>query len=189
MNSNQLIIMQKALSLFSAFGYEATGTQQICDAAGVTKPTLYHYFKSKRGLIDSILSENFTPFLTHVEEACAYQHDLTLNLEAVTRAYFQFAQQEPVFYRLQLALRSAPLQSESYEAIAPWAEKESVVLQQLFVAAECDHGNMRGRSQAYALTLLGMINAYIHHAADQGEPLTDTLIHQARHQFMHGIFS
>jgi len=42
-------LLDTALDLFSRRGYEGTGVQQIVTTAGVTKPTLYHYFGSKIG--------------------------------------------------------------------------------------------------------------------------------------------
>ena len=39
---NRMNILEKALHLFYEKGYDAIGVQEIADAAGVTKPTLYH---------------------------------------------------------------------------------------------------------------------------------------------------
>ena len=47
---------------------------------------MYYYFKSKHGLMEVILTENFEPFLERLKEATRYQHDLTLNLEKILRA-------------------------------------------------------------------------------------------------------
>ena len=46
-------LLARALDLFAAYGYDGVGVQQICDAAGVTKPTLYHHFGNKRGLLET----------------------------------------------------------------------------------------------------------------------------------------
>ena len=35
-------ILQSALDLFSNKGYDATSVREICEAAGITKSTLYH---------------------------------------------------------------------------------------------------------------------------------------------------
>lgn len=51
---NRMNILQKALQLFYEKGYDAIGVQEIADAAGVTKPTLYHYFGSKYGLLEAV---------------------------------------------------------------------------------------------------------------------------------------
>ncbi|HIZ64719.1 MAG TPA: TetR family transcriptional regulator, partial [Candidatus Blautia pullicola] len=43
---NRELILNAALDLFYARGYDAVGVQEIVDRAGVTKPTLYYYFGS-----------------------------------------------------------------------------------------------------------------------------------------------
>ena len=48
---NRERILQCALELFYAKGYDAVGVQEIAQKAGITKPTLYYYFGSKYGLI------------------------------------------------------------------------------------------------------------------------------------------
>ena len=41
---NRERILQCALELFYAKGYDAVGVQEIAQKAGITKPTLYYYF-------------------------------------------------------------------------------------------------------------------------------------------------
>ena len=48
---NKERIMECALDLFYAKGYDAVGVQEIVEKAGITKPTLYYYFGSKLGLL------------------------------------------------------------------------------------------------------------------------------------------
>lgn len=55
---NRQLIMEKALELFCARGYDAVGVQEIAEQSGITKPTLYYYFGSKQGLMETILEEN-----------------------------------------------------------------------------------------------------------------------------------
>ena len=50
---NRERILQCALELFYAKGYDAVGVQEIAQKAGITKPTLYYYFGSKYGLCTS----------------------------------------------------------------------------------------------------------------------------------------
>lgn len=56
---NRQAILDSALTLFYEKGYDAVGVQQIVEAAGVTKPTLYYYFGSKQGLLSNVLNEHF----------------------------------------------------------------------------------------------------------------------------------
>lgn len=98
--SNRQRILEIGLVLFAQNGYEATGVQEICDRAEITKPTLYHYFGNKQGLLESILEERFKPFLSLLEAACHYRRDLTLNIQRVIEAYFLFASRDLQLYQL-----------------------------------------------------------------------------------------
>ena len=186
---NRSTLLACALQLFTARGYDAVGVQEIVEAAGITKPTLYHYFGSKRGLLDSLLEQEFTPLYQAVQQAANYHGDLPLTLEKVVRAYFEFAKGHRTFYRLQLALWYTPVESEAFQAVAPWNKRLYQEIERMFAQAAEQHGNMRGRQRAYAATFLGMINTYIGLVLNKHTELDDPLVYQAVHQFMHGIFS
>ncbi len=186
---NRATILSCALDLFASRGYDAVGVQEIAEAAGVTKPTLYHYFGSKHGLLVALLDEQFGPLLAAVAEAADYHHDIRGTIERVARTYFDYASSHRTFYRMQLAFWFAPPQSEAFRAVQPWNERQHRLLEVLFEQAARDHGNMRGRQRPYAATLLGMINTYAGLAINDYAVLGDDLRRQAVHQFMHGIFS
>ena len=46
-----------ASELFYRDGIRTVGIEKICTAAGITKPTLYHYFGSKDGLVAAYLED------------------------------------------------------------------------------------------------------------------------------------
>jgi len=186
---NRNTLLDCALTLFSSRGYDAVGVQEICDLAGVTKPTLYHYFISKRGLLQALLEAYFNPFLNDLEQAASYQGDITLSLEKIIRLYFSFARKAMPFYRLQLAMRFSPQESEAYQAVASFNKRQTITLEDLFIMAAADHGNMHRRAKTYAATFLGMISTTISLSYDQNIPLDDDLLYKIQHQFMHGIFS
>ena len=186
---NRAEILACALRLFATRGYDAVGVQEIVDSAGVTKPTLYHYFKSKRGLLDALLKEHFGQLQQVIQPAVSYQGDLPLTLNRTVTAYFDFAKDHRAFYRMQLAMWFAPPGSDAFKAVASFNTRQHQRLETLFLEAANDHGNMRGRHAAYAATFLGMINTYIGLAFNGYGDLDAELAFQATHQFMHGIFS
>lgn len=186
---NPTKILDCTLELISARGYDAVGIQEIVETAGVTKPTLYHYFNSKRGLLDQLLANNFDKLIEVVSQSTEYKGDLVLTLEKTARAYFTFARENPKFYRMQLSMYFASPDSEPNQAVAGYNRKQYELLENLFIQAVKDHGNMRGRHQLYAATFTGMINTYIGLFLNGHIELTDQLVYQAVHQFMHGIFA
>lgn len=186
---NRDLLLDCALKLFAARGYDAVGVQEIVEAAGVTKPTLYYYFGSKRGLIEALLEGYFTQLNQVISDGASYHGDLPLTLKRLTAALFAFARANPAFYRLQLALWFAPPQSEGFQVVNGLNHAQHEMLEALFQQAAQNHGNMRGRHHAYAATYLGMVNTYIGMALNGFAKLDDGLVEQAVHQFQHGIYS
>ena len=62
-------ILEISTALFAEKGYDAVGVQEIVDKSGITKPTLYYYFGSKKGLLEFIVREKETEHLSVL-----YQH-------------------------------------------------------------------------------------------------------------------
>lgn len=186
---NQQRLLDCALDLFSLRGYEAVGVQDVVEAAGLTKPTLYHYFGSKYGLLESLLSREAEWLINAVSQAAVYQGDLVQTLEKLARAYFQVGQAFPEFYRMSLAMQYSPPESETYRAILPYVQKQQQALENVFQQAAQNHGNMSGRHTLYAAGFIGLINAAIGLYLEGDWGLEDPGVYQLVHQFMHGIFS
>jgi len=182
-------LLKKALTLFAARGYDAVGVQEIVTAAGVTKPTLYHHFGNKRGLLEALLEERLAPFQQQLAVAAAYDHDLTAAITRVVHLYLDFAGGYATFFRLQRSMSYAPPDSEAFLAVSRFQQQQKKTLEQLFIAAVPDHGNLRGHHQLYALTLLGMVYNVIAHAHSEGLAMDAELAQQTVQQFMHGIFA
>ena len=182
-------ILKVALELFSNTGYENTGIQKIVDGATVTKPTLYHYFGSKKGLLIALLENNYRPFLRDLKSITNSSKDITLVLEDVTNHYFNFANSNPVFYRFFLSLMFAPMESEARLSAAIFLDEQFRLFEDMFKRNEEIHGNMIGRSRRYAVTFQGVVNSYITMSLYDNSSLDRESAHNACHQFMHGIFS
>lgn len=186
---NRATILTSALELWGQRGYDAVGVQEVVESAGVTKPTLYHYFGSKRGLLDALIAERSCGLREALTSAADYHGDLTGTLEKIVRVYIDFARREAEFYRMQLGFWFAPPQSDEYAAVRASNIGQHATLEALFEAAVADHGNMLGRHKAYAATFLGMINTYIGLWLNGYAELDDRLVYGAVHQFQHGIYS
>jgi AcrR family transcriptional regulator len=53
--SAKMMLLRAGITLFAEKGYAGTSVREIVSMAGVTKPVLYYYFKSKEGLFRAIL--------------------------------------------------------------------------------------------------------------------------------------
>jgi TetR/AcrR family transcriptional regulator, regulator of mycofactocin system len=116
-------IEQAAFLLFAERGFDRTTMEDIANAVGVGRRTLFRYYESKNdipwGQFDRTL-ENFRKILAEMPA------DLPLH-EAVHRAVLRFNQfpadaQPPHLERMQLILRTPALQAHSVLRYAQWRQ-------------------------------------------------------------------
>ena len=92
-------ILSTALDLFALKGYDATAVREICEAAGITRPTLYHFFGNKGGLLKSLITGGFERFTSLVERGLAKPGSFRGRMKAVARSAFESASREPRLWR------------------------------------------------------------------------------------------
>ncbi len=190
MNKRDLLL-HNAIKLFAQQGYENVGVQELVESAGVTKPTLYHYFGSKSGLLQTLVQEQSRDFFQRLRTVTEYRGDLVKSLMDTATCFFDFAIVEEDFYKLLMISPWQARESEFARILQKVKQEEYALLEQLFLAAEQDHGNMKGRSTRYAMSFYGMINTYIgfYFNDKKAVRLDKESAFTACHQFMHGIFS
>lgn len=64
-------IFAAAVRVFQQKGYHATSMQDIANAVGLQKPSLYHYIRSKEELLFHIFDRGVGPFTAELEEIAA----------------------------------------------------------------------------------------------------------------------
>jgi AcrR family transcriptional regulator len=188
-SGNRAHILQVALDLFASRGYDATGVKEIVEAVGITKPTLYHYFGNKRGLLGALVDEHAAPFLADLRAAATYDGNLGATLNRVAAVYLTFAATQPTLCRFLLSLLSVPPGNEAHEDGARIFGEQRRMLEDMFEAASKDHGNMRGRQVRYAHSFLGVLNSYALLVLQGQVQANDRLRRDIVHQFSHGIYS
>lgn len=84
-------ILAAAARLFATQGFSATSMNQVAEACGVAKPTLYHYFQDKQELLAQICDSHVHALLALVAEVKTQQlppdAQLRALIERFTRAY------------------------------------------------------------------------------------------------------
>ena len=103
---NREKLLSCALDLFYARGYDAVGIQEIVDAAGVTKPTMYYYFGSKKGLLEDLIQGIFNDLMEALGHACARRPEDHFPdiLFRIAGAFLRYAVSHEKEYRFVLAL-------------------------------------------------------------------------------------
>ena len=111
---NREKILRCALELFYHKGYDAVGIQEICQSAGITKPTLYHYFGSKYGLLEVLLEHELSGFLSGLSENARFQNGIEESLTAFAGTLIDFANQNHQAYMLLMAFSYSAKENEVY---------------------------------------------------------------------------
>lgn len=191
---NREIILNTALRLFCARGYDAVGVQEIADQAGISKPTLYYYFGSKRGLLEEVLRSNSAILEESLRKAVDVPGQVPEVLYRVARTYFEFMGTHRQFYLFMLSQLYSGRETEGFQAVYPLIQGYYTQLVKIFEdSADC-LGNMRGRQEQFAVSFLGTLDSHmmmLGRDRKEEEPLlmTDMKIYEIVHQFLHGIYS
>lgn len=186
---NKEKIMQCALELFSHKGYEGTGIQEITQAAGITKPTLYYYFGNKEGLLKAVLEYHFSDFMGKLENAAVYNGDTVNTVTQLSRMFLTIAKEKALFYRMYLSMSSSAVNTTSFLCITPFCGQIIGIVETFFLKAAQDNGNMKGHEKEITVSYLGVINSYALLLLNSKLELSETLIYRIVHLFLHGIYS
>ena len=189
MDDTRSRILEEAVELFGARGYEAVGVQEICVRAGITKPSLYHHFGSKKGLLEAVEADRYGPFVASVRERGSYSGNVEAALLSVLKVFLDSARRDPGFSRLRLSVAFSPPESEQHSVFRSRTEALYAVLRELFRAAARDHGNMKGRDLPYAASFIGTADAYVGLLLAGSLDPTEAMVRRVVHHYMHGIFS
>jgi AcrR family transcriptional regulator len=101
-------ILSTALDLFAVKGYDATSVREICEAAGITKPTLYHFYGSKDGVLLALVTSGFQRFRRLVDSALETPGTFRAKVKVVARALFKSAIEQPRYWRFMHSIVWAP---------------------------------------------------------------------------------
>src|SRR5690606_28969492 len=67
------MILASAAALFARRGYPGTSMNQVAEACGLSKATLYHYYKDKYALLVSIAESHVSRLQGIVREALSHE--------------------------------------------------------------------------------------------------------------------
>jgi TetR/AcrR family transcriptional regulator len=178
--SNDRILL-KALELFSEKGYDATSVREICEAAGVTKPTLYHFYGSKEGVYRAIVEGALTRFRSDLIATLRGDGSLRDRLVAMARAYIDATLCEPDLARFIMALIHNPPQSAPATDFVGFYEGVLSELARTIEAAVATGEVAAGPTDVRLLVFMGALGEAMHGYLLVGRPelkpqLAETLV-------------
>jgi AcrR family transcriptional regulator len=113
-------IARSAAKLFAERGYDATSVREIVEAAGVAKPTLYYYFRSKEGLAQALLTVPLAGLVTTLRQQVTTEADPIRCMQRVLGAHYDFCRDDPDRARFIYGLLFGPMRSEVAGELEPF---------------------------------------------------------------------
>ena len=104
--ANEQSIKKAALKLFSEKGFYSTSTRELTEAAGVSKGTLYWYWKSKEEVAFSLVSDMLGDFLELIERARDEKGPVIGRMERMVAAVAELYYKETDYLRLLWKFRA-----------------------------------------------------------------------------------
>jgi len=188
-DNSKEVILNAAILLFSQKGYEGVGVQEICEHAGITKPTLYYFFKSKQGLLQAIADSKGAELLQKVSDAAVYEHDFIKGLTKILTAVIDFALENPAFFNLHSVFLNAPGNAETEAVYAPLKQRFDSVFEEFFIKSAHEFGNMRGKEALYALFYHNNVISVALLCIRQKLHRDDQTVYRIVHTFVYGVSS
>jgi AcrR family transcriptional regulator len=94
-------ILDAAAELLSRSADAEISTREVCDAAGITVPALYHHFGDKEGLLSAVVDLGWARFLASKRALLGRLHaDPLDDIRSGWDNHLAFARENPNFYRL-----------------------------------------------------------------------------------------
>jgi AcrR family transcriptional regulator len=92
-------ILDVTAALLRDVDIEAVSIRDVCQAAGITAPTLYHHFGDKRGLLEAVAAEGFARYMAE-KQGRGPSEDPFEDLKAGWDGHVRFGLTNPAFYVL-----------------------------------------------------------------------------------------
>ena len=99
-------VLDHALAVFAAKGYEGTSTEDIAKAAGISQPYLFRLFGTKKGLYIASVSRCYRETLELFQRA-AEGHRGEEALHAIGTAYMEQLRADPTWLQAQMQAYAA----------------------------------------------------------------------------------
>ncbi len=108
MNEKKQSILDASLKLFVEKGFHGTSTAEIAKTAGVATGTLFHYFRTKEELINTLYLNTKAKMLNEVRENYDDNKSFKENIKALWLKFSYFGIDNPYMFQFILIFHTSP---------------------------------------------------------------------------------
>ncbi|BAS26077.1 TetR/AcrR family transcriptional regulator [Limnochorda pilosa] len=150
-------VLEAAVHLFRAKGYHATSVQDIADAVGLRKGSLYHYIRSKEELLFEIIHSTIQTYIHRLESIAARPEPASARLAAAIEAHIKAVAQDTEGFAIFIGETRA-LEPEQRQRIEEASSQYGHLLERLIEEASLEGAFRPADSAMAALAILGACN-------------------------------
>lgn len=167
-----LSVIMSAEELFEAKGYEATSIDDIAYRTGISKSTLYVYFKSKQLIWDSIVCKYMELLLEDARNAAEGKGSFEKRYYKLCFDIADKFEAHPMFYKATLGAISMDMDQEIYKKIYDIGEQTNEEIAR-FIRSGIEEGKVRKDIDIYPAVIMmwSSISGIISMAIDKEEYL------------------
>lgn len=89
------VILRAAVEVFSRKGYHGCRIQDVAKEAGVAYGLVYHYFKNKDELLESVFASGWQNFLARVQAEISTDHHVAARVRGIVHVAFEAYRRDP----------------------------------------------------------------------------------------------
>lgn len=150
-------IFAEAVRIFREKGFHATSVQDIADAVGLQKGSLYHYISSKDELLFKIFQRSTGALTRQLESIAASDHSPTDKICLAIEAHLTALCEQLDIYTVYLSERRA-LSARNYSKVRAEAARHARILEQIIQEGLATRDFRPLDSKMAAHAILGMCN-------------------------------
>ena len=155
-------LLESALTVFSERGYEATSVRDILTLAGVTQPTLYHYFDGKLALFLELVRSRYADAQAELERSMERVAGCEARLRAILTSSIAECAADPRVPRLFFQAAYGPPVDGGAERLEELASRRFALVRRV-VAEGVEAGRLRHESiDGLALAFCCLMDQHLH---------------------------
>ncbi|MEX2165927.1 MAG: TetR/AcrR family transcriptional regulator [Methyloceanibacter sp.] len=104
-------VLKASLAVIEEAGLDRLSMREVARKAGVSHQAPYHYFPDREAILAAIAGEGFAKLGQSLTRAAGSGSDPSKAVEAMGRAYVEFALRHPAYFQVMFRADAVPLES------------------------------------------------------------------------------
>lgn len=174
------LVLDAAEQVMAEDGFDAATVARVVEVSGIPMSSVYHYFRSKDGILLAVMERGNTRFLADIPDPDERVGDALGHLTGIVTSTVAALERHPPFLRLLIVFAIQPPRSDAGEVDAVVGRVRDLARSRLrkHLALAFDDDPRSARIQELArFALAAFDGAFVAWQADRGARLADLLRH------------